>query len=108
MKTIQYVPQTIDNSSNSRLTCLQKQRKVLKSKPKISYDALSSSSDKCSQLSQQNVLRWNKVASPINSYLCNIKLQYRKSLSINRNFSIFSLSFTSISHGLIELRLYPW
>jgi len=30
VKTIQYVPQTIDNSSISQLICLQMQKKVLK------------------------------------------------------------------------------
>jgi len=42
MKTIQYVPQTNDNSSNSHLIFRQIQTKVLKTKPKISYDVLSS------------------------------------------------------------------
>jgi len=42
VKTIQYVPQTIDNSSNSHLIFLQMQRKITKNKAKRSYDALPS------------------------------------------------------------------
>ena len=42
VKTIQYVPQTIDNSSNSHLICFQMQKKSTKHIAKISYDALSS------------------------------------------------------------------
>jgi len=43
VKTKQYVPQTINNSSIFHLICLQMQRKVVKKNlAKMSYDALSS------------------------------------------------------------------
>jgi hypothetical protein len=42
VKTIQYVPQTIDNLFDSHLIFLQMQRKLTKNIAKMSYDALSS------------------------------------------------------------------